>query len=141
MHEARSTVPRCAECVTLCGYITSSAVLWCEGRKEPRHGSLRTILFRPRNTEYLPTNPHNRVIFPVDLGFPYNLLNIPTNPHNMVIFPVGFPYNLQRAKFPYCRGIPLRVATLLPTLGEPYLYPWGPGPLAGIHHVNINAGF
>ena len=40
------------------------------------------------------------VIFPVDLGFPYNLLNIPTNPHNMVIFPVGFPYNLQRAKFP-----------------------------------------
>ena len=52
------------------------------------------------------------VIFPVDLGFPYNLLNIPTNPHNMVIFPVGFPYNLQRAKFPYCRGIPLRVATL-----------------------------
>ena len=66
------------------------------------------------NTEYigLPTNPHNMVIFPVDLGFPYNLLNIPTNPHNMVIFPVGFPYNLQRAKFPYCRGIPLRVATL-----------------------------
>ena len=61
---------------------------------------------------YLPTNPHNMVIFPVDLGFPYNLLNIPTNPHNMVIFPVGFPYNLQRAKFPYCRGIPLRVATL-----------------------------
>ena len=60
----------------------------------------------------LPTNPHNMVIFPVDLGFPYNLLNIPTNPHNMVIFPVGFPYNLQRAKFPYCRGIPLRVATL-----------------------------
>ena len=52
------------------------------------------------------------VISPVDLGFPYNLLNIPTNPHNMVIFPVGFPYNLQRAKFPYCRGIPLRVATL-----------------------------
>ena len=33
--------------VTLCGYITSSAVLWCEGRKEPRHGSLRIILFRP----------------------------------------------------------------------------------------------
>ena len=30
----------------------------------------------------------------------------------MVIFPVGFPYNLQRAKHPYCRGIPLRVATL-----------------------------
>ena len=44
----------------------------------------------------LPTNPHNMVISPVDLGFPYNLLNIPTNPHNMVISPVdlGFPYNL-----------------------------------------------
>ena len=55
------------------------------------------------------------VISPVDLGFPYNLLNIPTNPHNMVIFPVGFPYNLQRAKFPYFRGIPLRVATLVST--------------------------
>ena len=58
-------------------------------------------------------------IFPVHLGFPYNLLNIPTNPHNMVIFPVGFPYNLQRAKFPYCRGIPLRVATLLALHAEP----------------------
>ena len=27
-------------------------------------------------------------------------------------FPVGFPYNLQLAKFPYRRGIPLRVAAL-----------------------------
>ena len=105
--------------VTLCGYITSSTVLWCEGRKEPRHGSLRIICFNPNWKHWiylgLPTNPHNMVIFPVDLGFPYNLLNIPTNPHNMVIFPVGFPYNLQRAKFPYCRGIPLRVATLIGT--------------------------
>ena len=103
--------------VTLCGYITSSTVLCCEGRKEPRHGSLRIIFFSPHWKHWiylgLPTNPHNMVIFPVDLGFPYNLLNIPTNPHNMVIFPVGFPYNLQRAKSPYCRGIPLRVATLI----------------------------
>ena len=108
--------------VTLCGYITSSTVLCCEGRKEPRHGSLRIIFFSPHWKHWiylgLPTNPHNMVIFPVDLGFPYNLLNIPTNPHNMVIFPVGFPYNLQRAKSPYCRGIPLRVATLLPELME-----------------------
>ena len=42
--------------VTLCGYITSSAVLWCEGRKEPRHGSLRIILLDLGligNTEYI----------------------------------------------------------------------------------------
>ena len=54
-------------------------------------------------------------VYEVGLAFRHGCaqsLNIPTNPHNMV--PVGFPYNLQRAKFPYCRGIPLRVATLLP---------------------------
>ena len=77
------------------------------------------------------------VISPVDLGFPYNLLNIPTNPHNMVIFPVGFPYNLQRAKFPYCRGIPLRVATLKFVM---HVAGTGSGPLHRRHN-NHNNGY
>ena len=28
-------------------------------------------------------------------------------------FPVGIPYSLQEAIFPYCKGIPLRVAALI----------------------------
>ena len=32
---------------------------------------------------------------------------------NFAVFPVGFPYYLQKAKSPYRRGIPLRVAALV----------------------------